>query len=421
MKIPLLFILSPLFILATTNVNAQRTLNWEDCVRETAQNNPALVAAAEEVRQSGSDKKIAQSAALPQIDSSVSGQRTIATKRETNSFSYSVSGRQLLFDGMKTANDIKAAGATLKAAEYTYAVTSSNIRLNLRDAYAGLLRAQELIDLSETILERRQQNLKLVQLRHEAGREHKGALLTAEADLANAEYEVEQAKRNLVLARTRLLRTIGLRDHKDVVASGDLSSYYVPQENPDFESLADNTPLLKAYAAQKESARFSLNSQKGEFLPDVFLSSSAGKSGSQWPPDSTEWGMGISVSFPLFEGGSRMAGLEKAKSKFRQSEANALSGRDSIVLTLEETWTDFMDTLGTLSVQKKFLEAAEERARIASAQYSSGLINFDDWIIIENDLVNLKKSYLNAQANVLTTEARWVQAQGGTLEYDQNE
>jgi outer membrane protein TolC len=409
-------------ILAVTPImsNAQQVLSWEDCVRQTLGKNPELISAAEAVRQSQADKKITASTALPQISSSLSAQRSIS-ERENNSFAYSVTGRQLLFDGFKNANAIKAAAANIQASEFNYAVISSNIRLDLREAYLDLIKAQELIDLTKTIFERRKQNLRLVRLRHEAGREHKGALLAAEADLANAEFEVEQAKRNLSLAQTRLIRTIGLREDMEVVASGDLTFDPSVYETPDFTALADNTPVLLVYAAQKDAARFNVGSKRGEFLPDVYLSSSAGKSNSFWPPEETAWSLGVSVTLPLFEGGSRLANLQKARSRLRQAEANMYSGRDSIIITLEETWKTFMDSVGTLEVQKKFLSAAEERAKIATAQYSSGLINFDDWVIIEDNLVTQKKSYLNSQTNVLTAEARWVQAQGGTLEYDRIE
>ncbi len=61
----------------------------------------------------------------------------------------------------------------------------------------------------------------------------------------------------------------------------------------------------------------------------------------------------------------------------------------------------------------------EERATISEAQYSSGLISFDNWIIIEDDLVMAKKSYLEVQANALLAEANWIQAKGGTIEYAQ--
>jgi len=68
-------------------------------------------------------------------------------------------------------------------------------------------------------------------------------------------------------------------------------------------------------------------------------------------------------------------------------------------------------------VQRKFLEAAQERARIAEAQYSLGLIQFDNWTIIEDDLVGTKKAFLDTQANALLAEANWISAKGETLEY----
>ena len=86
-------------------------------------------------------------------------------------------------------------------------------------------------------------------------------------------------------------------------------------------------------------------------------------------------------------------------------------------MALEQTWAALQDSVGTVGVQKKFLDAAEERAKISEAQYSLGLIQFDNWTIIEDDLVNAKKTFLNAQANALLAEANWIQAKGETLEY----
>ena len=67
-------------------------------------------------------------------------------------------------------------------------------------------------------------------------------------------------------------------------------------------------------------------------------------------------------------------------------------------------------------VQRKFLESALTRAMISEAQYSNGLISFDDWIIIEDTLVRAKKNSLEAQVNAFIAEADWIQAKGGTLD-----
>ena len=110
-----------------------------------------------------------------------------------------------------------------------------------------------------------------------------------------------------------------------------------------------------------------------------------------------------------------MASIAKSESVYKETQSEERSGRDRVILTLEKNWKNFQDAVEWVLVKKKFLEAAKERAKIANAQYSTGLISFNDWIIIENNLVDAKKNYLNAEANSLEAKAYWIQAKGGTL------
>jgi len=398
---------------------ADKTLSWEDCVKEAYLNNPELISAAQELKQTEADKGIVQSAALPQITTELNGRKyeAAASNKQRDSYSYGVSGRQLLFDGFKTSNDIAAAKEGIKASQYNYAVVSSNVRLNLRASFSELLRAQALIPLTEDIAQRRKENLELVQLRYDAGREHRGALLTAQADFSQAEFEVEQAKRNLSLAQAKLIKELGWQEKVPIVVEGEFAVSDSESLKPDFIDLADNTPFLRELAARKEVARFGLKSAKADFFPQIYLTSSIGKTDSYWAPDDKEWAAGLSLSFPIFEGGIRIAKVSKEEARVEQAQADERSGRDTVIVTLEEAWKDLQDAVDQVLVQGKFLRASQERAKIANAQYSTGLINFDDWIIIENELVIAKKAYLNTQTNMLVAEARWIQAKGGVLEY----
>jgi outer membrane protein TolC len=414
----LLLLISILSAIATAAYAREEIqIEWEGCVREALLHHPDLASASAGVKQTEADKKIAESARLPEISTELSGKKlkTAGMDDDTESYAYSIQGRQLIFDGSKTRNDIRISEENMNASQYNYAVTSSNIRLDLRVAFAGLLRAQELVSLTEVIAERKEQNVKLVDLRYEAGREHRGALLTARADLAQAAFEVEQAKRNLMLAQTRLINVMGWEKKAPVKAEGEFRTGPIEDNTPDFAYLADHTPLLSALAARKQSARYGLKSAQKDFYPQVYFSASAGKKDSDWLPDESEWVAGMSVTFPLFEGGKRFAQVSKAKEQLAQAAADERSGRDGVILTLEETWINFRDAVDRVDVQRKFLDAAEERARIANAQYSTGLISFDDWIIIENNLVFSKKAHLNARADMLIAEARWFQAKGWTL------
>lgn len=407
------------FLVFSVNLYAEEGLTWEDCVKITRQNHPDLVSAEEKLNQAKADKVITTSNLLPQVDSSLSEKTSkSATKDKTDTYSYEVTGKQLLFDSLKTPYDIVRAKEEIKSLQFNYEVTSSNVRLRLRNAFVELLRAQVLLGVTEEIAQRREQNAKLIKLRYEAGREHKGSLLTAEANLAQAEFEVSQAKRNIKLAQRRLNKELGRTKFVPVRVKGDFEIVHSDRNQPEVEDLAERNPFLQELIAQKEAARFGLKSAKADFFPQVYANTSYGKTASAWPPDSEAWSVGASLSLPIFDGGRRRAVVSQSRAKLNQTQADERSGRDSVILTLEETWTELQDAIDKVQVEKKFLEAAEERANITQAQYSSGLITFDNWIIIEDNLVSAKKSFLEAQADALIAEANWVQAKGGTLDYE---
>jgi outer membrane protein TolC len=257
----------------------------------------------------------------------------------------------------------------------------------------------------------------LVQLLYDGGREHRGSLLTAQANLSQAEFDVAQAKRNILLAQRQFIKELGRTGLEPIRAKGDLNMIPTTSKRPDFEALAASTPFLEALAAEKEASQLDLKSAKAEFFPQVYANAHVGRSDAYWPPDNDEWSVGVTLTFPLFEGGRRWAEVSKARAVLNQKQADERSSRDSVILTLEETWTNVENAIDNVAVQRNFLQAAEERAKIAQAQYSNGLISFDNWTIIEDDLVRTQKSFLDALANAFLAEAQWIQAQGGTLDY----
>ena len=410
-----------LFTISVTHyAYSEQPVTWEECVREAKENNPELMSAAEKVKQAKRNIDIDISATLPQVDSDLSGKRSQAGgKKPANAYSYGMTGSQLVFDGFKTSSEISNSMKLLQAEEYNYDVTSSNIRLNLRNAFASLMRAQGLIFITEDIAKRRKQNLELVKLRYEGGREHRGALLTAEADVAQAEFDIAQAKRGVVLSQRELCKELGFSNLRPMKAAEEFLLEKDYSVKPVLDYMADTTPFLRELISKKEASKYNLNSKEADFFPKVYVSGSLGKTDSSWPPGGDDWSGGFSVSLPLFEGGRRIAETKKARSAFRQAKSDERSGRDSVLVTLERTWKNLQDAITNVSVQKKFLLANEERAKITRAQYSNGLTSFNDWIIIEDNLVKSQKAYLNAQAEMLVAEAYWIQAIGGTLEYDE--
>lgn len=415
-------------------------LSWNACVREARKNHPDLQSAIEKVKQSRASREITRSAVLPQI----AGSASESTSKDTSfagsggtiqtgnvggrggdtgtgyetTFDFGVTAQQLVFDGFKTSFDLSAAERNIRSALYSYEVTSSNIRLRLRTAYINLMTAQEMLKVAEDIEDRRKRSLELVRLRYEGGREHKGSLMTSDANYAQAQYDVSQAERSIYLAERRLTKELGRSLYLPLEAKGDFEVRDLCRPRPDFDGLARTTPILQQLIAQREAAKFGLNSAYAQFCPQVYGNFNASNSNTRWPPDQNDFSVGTTVEIPLFDGGNMIANVSKAKAVLGQAQEDERSGRDGVIFTLSDTWTKLQDAIDYVGVQRKYLEATEERAKIAQAEYAIGLLSYDNWIIIEDNLVSAKKSHLAAQAAALLAEANWIQAKGGTLDHD---
>jgi outer membrane protein TolC len=403
-------------------VFAEEMLSWQDCVKEAAKNHPDLIAAVEEVNQSVAAKKITASALYPQIDASLNAQTARTATGNSpgstaDSYTYGVSGTQLIFDGTKTIQEVKAASETIKASQQNYKFTSTQVRLNLRTAFINLLTAQEMVNVTEEIVKIRKENYELITLRYESGLEHKGALLTAEANLAEAYFELAQAKRDIGLAQRQMTKAMGREKFVPMSVKVDFTIVDSAKNKPDLEVLVKNHPSLQQLIAQKNSAEFSLKSAYANFSPTLTGSAGANKAGTKWAPRGDNWNLGLALSMPIFEGGLRLAQVSQAQALLNQLKENERSTKDGLIVNLEQTWVSLRDAVETIDVQYKNLIATEVRSKIAEAEYSTGFITYDNWTIIEDNLVQAKISYLNARAGALQAEANWIQAKGETLEY----
>jgi len=414
-------LLSAMLLIARPLYAAQE-LTWEDCLRQAAIHHPDLLSARESIRQSRDVKTITASGLWPQASANLTLARSKAEtstglSSKTNSYAYGVSGSQLIFDGFKTINNVKASAQNVEASRWNFQYVSSQVRLRLRTAFVDLLKAQDLIKLTQDIYDIRKKSVDLISKYYNSGMENTGSLLTARANLAQAQFEVDQALRGLQVAQRDLLKEMGAGDLEDVRAKGELNSRLEYHEKPAFEVILDHNPQLLQIAAQTNAASFDVRSSQGNFWPALSLVGGADRTDSHWPPKGAGTNVGVELTWPLLEGGSRLAQMDQAKSYYRGLQDQQQSLRDSLYLSLEQAWANLQDAIGQVGVQEKFLEANEERSRIATQQYSTGLLTFNEWTIIEDNLVSSKKTFLNTQANALLAEANWVAAQGRNLEY----
>ncbi len=400
-------------------ITAKWSLTLDECLLETYNNNPDLNAARESIKSALADKRGAISAYLPQV--SVNMDNTVAKTphvKHTYDTDYELSGSQLIFDSFKTPANILSQSQLLEAARQFYAAASADILLELRSNFVELLRTQRLIQITEEIAERRQINVNLVDLRYQGGRENRGALLRAQANLAQAKFEIEQAKRGLRVNQRRLNQTLGRREFTPLVAQGNFDIKPIEDEIKPDELAAKHPGLLQA-AASRKSERWTVVSKWAEFFPTLDLSVSQQLSApDRWRAvNGHSWSILATVRQPLFEGGEKVFALSKAKADYEKAIDDEQGAFNDVVINIEDQWARAIDAIAQVDVRKLFLDAAMLRAEVSSAQYASGTELFEDWNQIEDELSSARKAYLDAQRDALIAIARWIQRQGLGFEY----
>lgn len=409
--------LKPIEVESVKSVEQMPILTWGECVEMARQENPSLLAARETVKQARADRNKALGNYLPDISGSSNlSKRKVNKLKAVKSSSIGVSASEDLFTGFENTGEVMRARRALKAAEHSYNDTESTVAYNLRSAFVKLLHAQEALLVARSIEERRRVNGEIVALRYEAGREHRGSLKRAQAISERAGLGVRIAERNMGIQSAALAKELGGKFERPLRANGELE-LLVPEKpisEPDFSDRVENIPSVLRLKELLAAAGAQVIKDQSVFWPTATGTAdySRSSSNSLGNMDDKTWNVGLQFNVPLFTGGTNVENLIKSRSAYRQSFYSLKESRDQAFSDLVTSWNRFIDALESLEVEKKFVEASTERAEIARLQYQDGLISFEDWDIIEQELVTSRESLLNTERDAILAAATFIRSQG---------
>ncbi len=396
---------------AAPSVRAE-TLAWETCVALAAQHNAALRAARDTVSAAEHQTRSAFGGYLPSVSAGTGYTKyNYSGTSPDPSYTASVTATQNLFAGFKDQASVAQAEANTAAAEAALRIAKAQASFDLKSAFAALRYAQDSLKLADDIIRRREENLRLVELRFEGGRENKGSYFLSRAALEQARYERLQAEHALVVARAQLARVLGRDDAGALDVTGN-----VPENPPpggiDAEALLPQVPEYRQALAQEQAATEAVRIARAGLLPTLNLTGTAGRQGEDWFPGDRRNSAGVSLSVPIFSGGKDYYATKGAGASLSAAQANRENLGRTLRTRLQQGYTGFVQAEAKRTVDREFVAAATVRAEIARGKYNNGLLSFEDWDIIENDLINRQKTALVSGRERVTAEATWEQAQG---------
>ena len=390
----------------------ESALAYETAEKAMLAANPQAAAALHDLDAARSRFTAARGGLYPYFSASASYSRNGDQGSEAyDKYSYGFSGTQPLFSPAVPAG-VRSAEASVRSYESSYDRIASSLRYQLKSVFADILNARETIKLSQETLKRRTENLDLLRLKYQAGRENKAAMLETEAALKTAQWQHEKYKKNLRLLERKLNRLLG---RPAQAPAPELGLPQPPEPPEDFAAFApklEKHHSLRSARSALAVSKASLDSTRSSMLPEANASGSYKWSGSDGPAAPNSWSLGASLSLPLFSWGRLSSDLASSKAKLRSSEADLKNAEDEVYLAAEDSFLTWRQARAYMDVAKSSLDAAEARAWLVRKQYLAGQSSYFEWRNVEEQLITEQNQYLSAGRGLILAHAAFVQSLG---------
>ena len=301
---------------------------------------------------------------------------------------------------LRELNALKIAGQNITKSEYDLDATKSDFVLAVASAYYDVLKARKSLEIAAANMERLTQYRDSVNKRVKVGDLTKTALLRAEGELSGARSDYLKATNALKLTRAALVRVAGVEDDfrlKETSIPTEEEQVLDKLRNTAFDKRSD----LKSFDMQIYMAEEQIKYAQGAFWPYVGLFAiytgsdqypASGSSASQTLNRESILA-GVSLTFPFFEGGLRMAELREAKAKERQAKLAYDDFKKNVDVELQSAYLDLQTQQGTL----KFLE---DQLTFAEDNYNAVIRQFDNGLALSLDVMDANSLLLSAEKNV---------------------
>lgn len=406
-----IILISTLLLFSATS--QARVITWDQAIELAQKNSDDLQAAESTYRSVVELERSGYSPFMPHVNATARGSHTGSATTDTSAHTYSadLNLSQNLFSGFVDSSNLKIKKLNSQQALIDLNNAKARISQELKQTYAETYFAQENSRLSESILKRRQENLRSVQLQYEGGRENKGSLLLSESNVDLAKLDVLRARHDSETTADNFRKYVGLPPEETFELQANIPYEEVSETGPDFNAIVKNHNTVIRAQNDEEIARQTLDVTRGTFVPSLDLAANYGYAGSKFFPDQNEWAMSLTLTVPLFDGLRDYSTYQANSYKLKASSSTLYNVRLTLLKDLKLAYYKYAEAAQEEKVDEGFNRAAQLRAEIARNKYKNGLLSFEDWDIIESDLIQKQKDALTSERNRIVQQSLWEKAQ----------
>ena len=438
-----LFIITVFFV-TTTFAQDQKTVHafsLADAVTYAQKNNVQVKNTLLDIDiQIQTNKEIA-SAALPSIGSSLGGTDFLTiptsllpgqifggapgtfipvqfgTKFNAN---YGANFNQILFDG-QVFIALQARATSLDWKRKNAALTEENIKANIYKIYYQISASRTQLNILDANIERLEKLAKDAAAMYKSGFAEKLDVDKVNVQLNNLQTEKLKANNSVTIGYMGLKMLMGMpvKDSlvlTDIINENNLSADVLYEDNFEYGIRKDFQYLTTI----KKLSEFNIKRYQLSFLPTITMNGAYTKNAQRTKFDFFDkkgsWFetalIGLNLNFPLFNGGARVAKVNKAKLELKQVDNQMTALKNNIDNELSQAKLNYMSSVATVNFQKKNMQLAETVYSQTKKKFEAGAGSNTEISAAQADLVAAQNNFMNALYTALISKVDLLKASG---------
>ena len=311
--------------------------------------------------------------------------------------------------------ELQQAGAETNAALLANALLAAQSGLAL--AYVTLREADSLEDLLAGTIEDYKRSVTITQNQYNAGTAAKSDVITAQAQLLNAQAALIAAGVSRAQSEHAIAVLMGRPPAGLSIPHGSLATRVpsVPVGLP--SSLLERRPDVAAAEETMRAANAQIGVEFAGYFPAVSLSGLIGYSGNpfnaSFGPSNPVWSFGASLAQPLFNGGLTTAQVEVARQTY---QADVAAYRETVLTAIQQV-EDALAGIRILSrevkVQAEDVRISRQATQITLNEYKAGTQAFTAVVTAETQQLGAEELLLTTQGQLQTDAVNLIVALGG--------
>jgi NodT family efflux transporter outer membrane factor (OMF) lipoprotein len=397
-------------------------------VAQALQTSPSLKLAQARLARAQAVIEVADAATLPQLTGQLDLTRQRYTAngavppplagsiRESGTAQLNASWELDFFGKNRAALD--AALGSANAAEADAQAARVLLASNVARTYFQLVRLNEQANVARRTLAQREETLKLVRDRVDAGLDTRLELRQSEGGLPEARLQLETVLEQMALTRNALGALVGQPDAAAALAlpaQAAIKNVAVTATLP--ADLLGRRADVAAARWRVEASTRDVANAKTQFYPNINLVAFAGFSsiglGNLMDSGSRQWGVGPALRLPIFDAGRLRANL-------RGKTADLDAAVESYNAAVIDAVRDVADQVASSQAitrqqteQRAAQDAAESAYEIAVQRYKAGLGNYLNVLTAETSVLAQRRQAVDLSARALDTQVALIRALGG--------